>query len=77
MSTEHKLDLYGLRCPITSIRLKRYLKKIKEGHVIVQTDDNGDSNVDISIVAERCGYKIVHSAADGVKNVYRLEKADV
>lgn len=42
----HELDLQGLRCPISTVKLKRFLKNVKPGETIrVKTDDD-DARVD-------------------------------
>mgnify|MGYP000078219327 CR=1 FL=1 len=50
-----KLDLRGIRCPISSANLKRFLKGQSSGTVIEVISDENDARTDFPAVFKKAG----------------------
>lgn len=48
--TDHNLDLRGMACPVTTIRLKRHLKAIPPGTTFDVLADDDEAKVDFPAV---------------------------
>ncbi len=68
------LDLRGVRCPISTANLKRFLKGQKTGAVIEVMTDEHDARTDFPPVIKKCGATLTSFTEGDGFQIYHVTK---
>jgi Predicted redox protein, regulator of disulfide bond formation len=66
------IDLRGIRCPLTTIRLKRAIKELPPGTMVEVTTDDIEAKTDIPALLKTAGHVLVQHTLKGNHEVYEI-----
>lgn len=72
MTPRTNIDLRGVRCPLTTIRLKRAIKGLPPGTVVEVTTDDKEAKTDIPALLKTAGHVLVQHTLQGNHDVYEI-----
>lgn len=70
----HELDLIGLTCPLTTVRLKRFLKKVPAGDTIRVKATDPDARVDFPALIKTSKHDFVSLIEENGVQTYEILK---
>lgn len=59
MTTDRKLDLTGLKCPMPIVRLAKFMKELGEGEEFTATADDPAFCLDVESWCNKTGHELV------------------
>ena len=68
------LDLRGIRCPISTSNLKRYLRGLRPGDTVHVKSDENDARTDFAGVIAKSNAKLVSFTEEPEFAVFTIEK---
>jgi tRNA 2-thiouridine synthesizing protein A len=72
MTPRTNIDLRGVRCPLTTIRLKRAIKTLPPGTVVEVTTDDKEAKTDIPALLKTAGHVLVQQTTKGTHEVFEI-----
>ena len=72
MTPRTNIDLRGIRCPLTTIRLKRAIKELPPGTVVDVFTDDKEARTDIPALLKTAGHVLVQHTLNKNHEVFEI-----
>jgi len=72
MTPRTNVDLRGVRCPLTTIRLKRAIKDLPPGTVVDVITDDKEAKTDIPALLKTAGHDLIQHTLKTNHEVYEI-----
>ncbi|MDD9724068.1 sulfurtransferase TusA family protein [Roseovarius sp. SK2] len=74
MSEPETIDAVGLLCPLPVLKLRKRMKPLASGDVIVLRADDPAAVIDVPHFCAEAGHELIETVEDGVVTLYRVRK---
>ncbi|MGK7652798.1 sulfurtransferase TusA family protein [Roseovarius sp. B08] len=74
MSEPEMIDATGLLCPLPVLKLRKRMKPLAPGDVIVLRADDPAAVIDVPHFCAEAGHELVEMVEDGAVTLYRVRK---
>lgn len=74
MSQIETIDAVGLLCPLPVLKLRKRMKPLASGEMIVLRADDPAAVVDVPHFCNEAGHRLVEMVEDGAAMLYHVQK---
>ncbi|QFT96097.1 Sulfurtransferase TusA [Roseovarius sp. THAF8] len=74
MSEPEIIDAVGLLCPLPVLKLRKRMKPLAAGDVIVLRADDPAAVIDVPHFCAEAGHELIETVEDGTATLYRVRK---
>ena len=74
MSEPETIDAVGLLCPLPVLKLRKRMKPLASGDVIVLRADDPAAVIDVPHFCAEAGHELIETVEDGATTLYRVRK---
>ena len=74
MNEAEIIDAVGLLCPLPVLKLRKRMKPLAAGDVIVLRADDPAAVIDVPHFCAEAGHELVETVEDGAVTLYRVRK---